>query len=63
METIIYHLFSDQRDMYIDDETEAYKLYHIWCEEYDNVRLVSMLDTGQDIIDIDCLESKGEFPL
>ena len=59
---IVYHVFTDGKDRYVKNKKLAYKIYKEWCESFDNVRLWTMEDGKDDLIDLDCLESKGEYP-
>lgn len=59
---IVFHIFTDGRDEYVEDEKKAYQIYNSWCEDYDNVRLWTMEDSGDELTDLDCIEAKGYFP-
>jgi bisphosphoglycerate-independent phosphoglycerate mutase (AlkP superfamily) len=59
---IVFHIFTDGRDEYSIDKDKAYQIYKDWCEEYDNVRLWTMEDDGENLIDLNCCEAKGNFP-
>lgn len=59
----IFHIFTDNKDVYEKDKDKAYALYDKWCQEYDNVRLWTMEDDGDNLIDLDCIEAQGFFPV
>ena len=61
----MYHIFSDNRDEWIRDRTEADELYDYWLSEYGSTRLYSCeYNEAEDIYDdIDCLRSNGDFPV
>ena len=59
---IIYHIFTDGRDEYTESKKEALKIYKAWCKEYDNVRLWTMEDDGEELTDLNWVKGQGEFP-
>ena len=59
---IVYHVFTDGKDRYFEDEKEAMEVYMQWCKEHDRVRLWTFEDDGEELVDGDCLAAKGDFP-
>lgn len=59
---IVYHVFTDGKDCYTDNEEEALALYKQWCGENMSVRMWTMEDDGEELIDGDCIAAKGGFP-
>lgn len=67
MDTVVvrtlYHVFIDGQDYYEEDEAKAWELYRKFCQEYDNVRLWTVIETdGGETEDGDCLARQGEWP-
>lgn len=61
---VIYHIFTDNKDYYTEYYNKAIKIFNeLKKEGYENLRLYSQLDDGNDIIDLDCIKSRGSFPL
>ena len=58
----VYHVFTDGKDCYTTDEIKAWALYKQWCSENMSVRLWTLEDDGEELIDVDCIATQGDFP-
>jgi len=62
-EKVIYHVFKDGTDRYTDSFKKALDIAQDWEEQgYENIRIWSQVDNGDNIVDVDNLYSVGEFP-
>lgn len=63
---IIYHIFTNNRDEWLDDYNEAHSLFKEWVKEYSCARLFEEKWENPEVdaeeIEETCLESFGPFP-
>ena len=62
---IMYHVFTNGRDEYIEDKEKALKLANEWLEENGCVRVYEQKEWNEEdgiFADGDCVVSKGNFP-
>ncbi len=60
--TISYHVFTDMRDEWFDDYTEAVALFEQWAKEFGCARLYEETCIPDEQDTEDCLMSIGEYP-
>jgi hypothetical protein len=61
----VFHVFSDNRDIWTQDTLYAYKTFCLWVEKYDSARLYIELYEDRENDDTfleDCLLSLGDYP-
>lgn len=61
---IIYHVFTNNQDEWVDTLKEAREIYRAWSKEYGCARVYKeeIKDDGQ-VVEQSCLLSQGEYPL
>jgi uncharacterized Zn finger protein (UPF0148 family) len=68
---IKYHVFTNNNDEWLDDYDQAMKLYKEWVREYGTARLYEEIratgflnpNDNDKVINENCLESFGEWPI
>ena len=59
---IVYHAYTDEQDFYSKNYKKAKQKYNEYKKTNENCRLYSMEERGDDLFDLDCLESCGAYP-
>jgi hypothetical protein len=66
---VVYHVFTDNKDLWTQNYRFARKLFNYWKKAYDAARLYEEVYANEEgvlngeMIEEDCLLSFGPFPL
>jgi hypothetical protein len=63
---VMYHIFTDNRDEYIEDKDKALELAKEWWKDYGCVRVYEQTEWDEEdgiFADGDCIYRKGAFPI
>lgn len=62
---IVYHIFTDNNDVYADDFNEAKKIYRQFKKDFCCARLYEEIwqDPSDEPVEENCLMSFGQYPM